>query len=196
LLPFLVGQGFQLGQIFDEVLAHAMGRIGSLYIDQQLTIGDEHRMTHSVRDALLSVRRSLSVETADGNTHPKAIVGCMRGQMHEIGAIMIRLLLIQAGWDVIYLGQDVPTEEFHSQAVKHAADLICISVALPRGEAEANDAISLLSTLSSDRKGPGFKLVVGGPMLPDEPSVESNGSISEVRFFKRSRAFQDWLGNL
>ena len=195
MLPFLVDRGIPMGTVFDEILGSAMGRIGSLYSSNKLSIGDEHRMTAHVRDALLGVKKSLDIRK--GETTPKeqptAIVGCIRGEVHEIGALMIRVLLIQAGWRIVYLGLDVPTEEFHAQARKHSADLVCISMAPPRGEAEALDAVELLKRLFTT--GMMLRLAIGGAFLPDRSRIEPGGDITEIRLFSKTASFEEWLSD-
>ena len=40
---------------------------------------------------------------------PTAIVGCARSEVHELGALMTRRILEFNGYNVQYLGLDVPT---------------------------------------------------------------------------------------
>jgi methanogenic corrinoid protein MtbC1 len=196
LVVFLMHQNLSLSSIFDQVLADAMSRVGSAYLSKKLSIGEEHRLTSLIRDALLGIR---NVVTANGKIDSEAsertaVVGCIRGEMHEIGAIMIRLILLNDGWNVVYLGQDVPTEEYHSQAVKHDAELICISMAPPRGETDASDAVKLLSSLF----GPGnpIRIVFGGSLLGDVTQNGRANSFAEVGYFNNISLFQDWVEDL
>ncbi|MGA7304301.1 MAG: cobalamin-dependent protein [Rhodothermales bacterium] len=193
LVPFLVNQGLALGSVFDKVLGSAMGQVGASYVAQEISVGDEHRLTNLIRDALLEIRQLLSVDETDPGSSDRrtAVVGCLRGEIHEIGALMIRLLLLNAGWNVIYLGQDVPTEEFHAQALKHDAELICISLAPPRGTPEAVDAVNLLGSLFGNTDD--IRLAVGGSALKNETLKIDNKSFSEVRFFNGAVPFENWL---
>jgi excisionase family DNA binding protein len=195
LLPFLADNGFSLGEAFDHVLGSAMARIGSLYTENKLSVGQEHRMTHHVRDALLGLRHSLH-QRRNGSTvddAQTAVVGCLRGEVHEIGSLMIRQILTSAGWNVVYLGLDVPTEEFVSQAREYDADLICISVSPPRGVPEAGDAINLINHLTSHEDH--FRIAVGGALLPDNASIMANGH-GESRFFSKTVTFERWLAEI
>lgn len=194
-VSFLVNQGISLGTIFDEVLGAAMSRVGVAYESKQMSVGDEHRLTNLVRDALLGLRRMLaqSVEWEE-DPRPSAVVGCLRGELHEIGALMIRLLLLKAGWQVIYLGQDVPTEEFFQQSLKHDADLVCISVAPPRGNAEALDAVNLLARLYTSGKH--VRLAIGGTALTSVPAATNVDPFTEVKFFTRAKPFEAWMSAL
>jgi excisionase family DNA binding protein len=196
LVPFLVNQGLALGSVFDKVLGSAMGQVGASYVAQEISVGDEHRLTNLIRDALLEIRQLLSVDETDPGSSDRrtAVVGCLRGEIHEIGALMIRLLLLNAGWNVIYLGQDVPTEEFHAQALKHDAELICISLAPPRSTAEAIDAINLLASLFG--KASGIRLAVGGSNLTNQAMGNGREAFSEVRCFNGTVPFENWLVDL
>jgi excisionase family DNA binding protein len=196
LVTFMTGHGFALGAIFDHVLGSAMRRIGSSYVLQEMSIGDEHRLTNLIRDALLGLRRLLGryEDETVGHERGSAVVGCIRGETHEIGSLMVRLLLIRNGWRVVYLGQDVPTEEFHSQCIKHDARLLCISISPPRGQAEARDAINLLGNLFEDGKR--VRIAIGGVSLGNLADLPLSDRFAEVQFFRSATPFEEWIASL
>jgi len=189
---FLVESGLSPGLIFDGVLAGAMRRVGVDYDARQITIGDEHRMTQSARDALIGVKRILGEPEQEGGGRRVAIVGCARSEVHEMGALVIRLILQQQGWRVLYLGADVPTEEFHIQLTKHAAELICVSLSPMKGEPTALEIIKLLELLAEPEHP--FRIAIGGAAVENRAVETGNSAIMEARLFRDARNFEKWIG--
>ncbi len=198
LLLFLLEMGFAPEQVFDELLGPVMHRVGASWADGVLTVGDEHRMTQALRDALLMAYISRRARRAPRQTTNEAagtaIVGCAPGDDHEMGALMARFLLGERGWKVIYLGANVPVEDFVIQQVRHEASLIAIAMTPPHGPAEALAHVRTLARLYEPSHP--CRLVLGGrllgglsPELPETP-------FPEVSAFDSMLAFSDWLDQL
>jgi corrinoid protein of di/trimethylamine methyltransferase len=57
----------------------------------------------------------------------KIVIGTVEGDIHDIGKNIVKALLIAAGYEVIDLGKDVPTEEFVRKAQEVGAQVIGMS---------------------------------------------------------------------
>jgi methanogenic corrinoid protein MtbC1 len=193
LAAFLRQQAVPLPALLDELLAPVMHRIGNDYHAGVLSIGDEHRMTHLVRDLL--VRLHFEVEPQPDATRPVAVVGCARSEVHELGALMSRVLLESAGWRVVYLGLNVPTEEFARQQQQHAAALVCIAMTPPIGTPEAVVMADVLTHLYDDRHP--YRLVFGGRVVSKTiGEMVANAPHLDVQAFGRMVRFAEWLDTL
>lgn len=189
-LRFLQEQELGLDLIFDHVLTPALQQVGERWYEGDLEIGDEHRVTHLVRDSLVQL---LDYGPENGTTLPVALVGTSRDEQHEIGALMTRLILEQHGWTVVYLGLDVPYEEFALQQQKYGATLVCVSfTSLRGGIAEMRRFTQVLARFyESDFP---YRLALGGaftssvtePFLPQNPFLE-------VQTFENIRPFKQWV---
>lgn len=196
LLISLYQSGFTLPTLFDTLVAPCMYRIGKRWEHGTLDIGDEHRMTQLVKDALGTLRHFLHEEAArpeagqNGAEHPVAILGCGRNEEHELGALMTRLVLEGEGWDVLYLGPNVPTEEFARQQQKHGAPLVCVSLSPMRGPADAWGLIRLLAGLY--RPTSPYRFAIGGsrPLLQHDTG---DLPFEDVHDFIKLETFVDWL---
>lgn len=60
----------------------------------------------------------------------KAVIGTIKGDLHDIGKNLVKMMLIGAGLEVIDLGVDVSPETFVQSAQDNGAKLICISALL------------------------------------------------------------------
>ena len=185
LIEYLLLEKISLAHLLDHIVGPVMRRIGDGYLEGRLSIGEEHRLTQIMRDVLVTLSTTGSVAPkSNGAVKPTAIVGCGRGEVHELGALMVRMVLLNAGWQVRYLGLDVPTEEFAALQIRHGATLVCISMMPPSGEAEALTTIRFLDHLYHPDHP--YRLALGGSGLQETPQANLSGlSIPEVRLFSR-----------
>ena len=193
LLVQIVKKDHPIEDVIDHLLAEVLYLVGDRYMQGILAIGDEHRATHALRDTLIHLKEKLRElgYARPARNRPITILGCGREEEHELGALMARLVLETQGWTVVYLGLDVPTEEFAKQQVKHEAALVCISMMPPRGERDVHHIFNLLDRVY-DRRHP-YRLAFGGGAVSNIKDFNVRGSIPEVRVFKSMKDFSYWI---
>ncbi|MBX2820985.1 MAG: cobalamin-dependent protein [Rhodothermaceae bacterium] len=193
LLIHVVRKEYPLEDVIDNLLAEVLYQVGENYMKGMLAIGDEHRATHSLRDVLIHLKEQLRElgYARPARNRPITILGCGREEKHELGALMARLVLEVQGWTVVYLGLDVPTEEFAKQQAQHEAALVCISMMPPRGERDVHHIFNLLDRVY-DRRHP-YRLAFGGGAVSDIENFKVHGSIPEVRIFRTMKEFSYWI---
>ena len=136
---------------FAEVLAPALVEIGELWSVGELSVAQEHLVSAAVRSAL---QRLLADRRA--SVRGMAVLACAPGERHEIGLLMLAVLLRADGWQVAYLGADTPARE----AVRLARGLGASVVAF---SASREDAAARLATgLRRERVPEGVRVLVGG----------------------------------
>lgn len=89
----------------------------------------------------------------------KIIIGVIEGDTHDIGKNLVKLMLENAGFELIDLGRDVPPQTFIDNAVKENAELILISSLMTTTMEGMADVITLLKEQNIREK---FKVCVGG----------------------------------
>ena len=69
---------------------------------------------------------------ADADAKPlgKAIIGTVKGDLHDIGKNLVRMMIEGKGIEVIDIGVDVAPEDFIKAAVENDAQIICCSALL------------------------------------------------------------------
>lgn len=115
----------------DEGLRGFMGQVGEAWAEGRLRIADEHLVTQAMTEVLLKYRADQQDEAVGTRTEegrPVAVVGALEGNQHQVGSLCVRILLERLGWDVYYLGSDVPVEEFAVIQRGREASLVCVSV--------------------------------------------------------------------
>lgn len=96
--------------IFYEVFIPLLDEIGFLWQTETLTPIHEHFISSLIRQKLFS-----EIENAQKNVNVNSdevfVLFLPMDEIHEIGIILVNYLLLKKGKQVIYLGENVPTEE-------------------------------------------------------------------------------------
>ncbi len=113
---------FPVESVCIEVLQKGMVEIGTLWYQNIASIQQEHFASN------LSMRRLDALLSASPlPSRPQTIlVGCPPGEWHTFTPLLLSLFLRRRGLNVIYLGANVPTEQFAETIATVKADLIIL----------------------------------------------------------------------
>ena len=139
LIPALdaVGKGFEAG---------------TLFLPQLLMSADAAKAAFGVvKDALSGQPRA---------TKGTMILATVKGDIHDIGKNIVKVLLENYGYEVIDLGKDVAPETVARAAKARSVKLVGLSALMTTTVASMEQTIRLLR-----RECPGTKVVVGGAVL-------------------------------
>lgn len=103
---------------------------------------------------------------AQGTTQAKKatiVIATVKGDIHDIGKNIVKVLLENYGYDVIDLGKDVPVETVVDKVVETKAPLVGLSALM------TTTVVSMEETIKALRKAaPWCKIMVGGAVLTQE----------------------------
>lgn len=144
LIPALdvVGKGFEKGTIF---------------LPQLLMSADAAKIAFAV----LKDRLAESGESQEKKE--KVILATVKGDIHDIGKNIVKVLLENYSFEVIDLGKDVPPETVADQAVREDVRLVGLSALMTTTVVSMKDTIELLH-----KQKPECKIMVGGAVLNQE----------------------------
>ena len=91
------------------------------------------------------------------------VIATVKGDIHDIGKNIVKLLLENYGFDVIDLGKDVPPEMIVEKVLETNAKLVGLSALMTTTVPAMEETIKLLR-----EKAPWCKVVVGGAVLTQE----------------------------
>ncbi|MBQ9510429.1 MAG: corrinoid protein [Clostridia bacterium] len=94
----------------------------------------------------------------------RVILGTVKGDMHDIGKNLVKMMLEGKGLDVIDLGVDVPAEDFVAAAKENDAGVICCSALLTTTMNEMKSVVELCKKEGIRDK---VKIMVGGAPITD-----------------------------
>lgn len=196
-----------LPQLLDAVTREIMRGVGQWWEEGHLGVGGEHLASETLTEALFQLRSDLAPPDGTGTDRPVSLVGCAEGERHVLGANAVRLLLEQRGWQVRFLGADVPVDSWEDLQKEYDAGLVCISYSSLRGWGDVVRTVRRLGE-AYDPARP-YALALGGGMVrpelrpgvggSDRPPSEDLGILpasppfDALRVFPGTAEFVDWL---
>lgn len=109
-----------------ELLQKALVEIGTGWYEGVITVQQEHFASALAMRRLDSLLAATPAPTRPG----RIIVGCPPGDIHTFSPLLVTYLLRRRGWDVVYLGADVPTNRLQATIEKTRPDLVVFSAQL------------------------------------------------------------------
>lgn len=91
------------------------------------------------------------------------VIATVKGDIHDIGKNIVKVLLENYGFEVIDLGKDVPPEAVASAVIKHKAPLAGLSALMTTTVPAMQETIEMLR-----KNAPDCRIVVGGAVLTQE----------------------------
>ena len=89
----------------------------------------------------------------------RVILGTVKGDLHDIGKNLVRMMLEGKGIEVIDLGVDVPTEKFYDTYVSEGVTVIACSALLTTTMNEMKNVVDYFEEKGARDK---VKIMVGG----------------------------------
>ncbi|NOT07597.1 MAG: MerR family transcriptional regulator [Gemmatimonadales bacterium] len=142
----------------DDVVTPLLQQIGEAWHAGEVGIAHEHAASAVVRGVLAWLVDSLEVP----ENAPRAVVACLAGERHELGAALATAAATHAGWRVAYLGPDLPAAEIADAALRHETAVVGVSIITPENAASARAELQLLRGILR----PGTALLAGGAGIP------------------------------
>jgi len=139
--------------LIDQVLTPLLIEIGSMWRHDNLSPGHE-RLAIAVVRRFLDEQR-LSLANPEG---PRLVVATPSGQHHEIGAMLAALKAAAEGWQVVYLGPNLPAASISEAAIATSAKAVALSLIYPADDPKLAPE---LKQLREDLPG-SVMIIVGG----------------------------------
>lgn len=150
-------------EIVDNLLIPALDKAGAEFESGKIFL-PQLIMAASVAQAAFDVIKTHMAQSGgESVSKGKVVLATVKGDIHDIGKNIVKVLLENYGFDVIDLGRDVPPETVLEAAVKQEAKLVGLSALMTTTLASMEETVKLLH----DNSVP-CKIVVGGAVLTPE----------------------------
>lgn len=147
--------------IFLEVFFPCLVVIGEAWYRGELRIATEHFASAFIRGVLMNLLGAYPIYS----NAPRLLIGCAPEEFHEIAPLMLSVLLRREGYQVEYLGADLPVEDL----MDYASDVL--------------PAMVILSASFEDTARPLLKMQAMLEELPSQPKLGFGG-----RYFNDNEA--------
>ena len=158
--------------VHNEVIAPAMRTIGTEWEAGRLSVADEHLATAITHRVMVDVYDALMIDPP--RARERVLLTGLQGQHHVLGLRMIADQLEGAGFDVLFLGADVPLRDLLEAVGRHRPALVGLSVVRASEADQARAAIRQLRAATG-----GVPVLLGGPAASTDFGIEGVELVGE-----------------
>ena len=152
-----IDEGIEPQKILEEGLLSGMNIVGEKFKNNEVFV-PEVLVAARAMNMGVGVLKPYLVQ-AGVESKGTAVIGTVKGDLHDIGKNLVKMMLEGKGLTVVDLGVDVPAEKFVAAAVENNAQLICCSALLTTTMGEMKSVVE-----EADKQGirDKVKILVGG----------------------------------
>ena len=157
-------QDVPVPSLYLEVIQAAQYEIGRLWQEKRITVAQERLATEISRLALAQLQLHLPSLPGNGK---RVVVACVEGELHDMGARMVADFLEMEGFEVRFLGANVPAESLAEFVRTRPPDLLALSATTSFHSAALRRAVAAV------RRGAGRRipLAAGGQVFLRKPRL-------------------------
>ncbi len=168
--------------IINQEIIPALNLVGEGFEKKRMYLPQLLMSAEAAKYAFDVIKESMN-ESEKKGISGKILLATVKGDIHDIGKNIVKLLLENYGFDVMDLGKDVLPEDIAEKAVKTNAVLVGLSALMTTTVPAMEDTILLLRKMA-----PWCKVIVGGAVLTEEYAKKigadhyGKDAMSAVRF--------------
>ena len=148
--------------IVDDILIPALDKVGADFETGKVFLPQLIQSAGAAQAAFEVIRQTMPAQ-AEGTEKAPIVLATVKGDIHDIGKNIVKVLLENYGYPVIDLGKDVDPEEVVRAAEKYQAPLVGLSALMTTTLHSMEQTIALLRKANLN-----CKVVVGGAVLTAE----------------------------
>ena len=156
-------EGVNPKEILNDGLLGGMMIIGTKFKNNEVYV-PEVLVAARAMNAGLGILEPVLVEVGNEPVG-KAVIGTVKGDLHDIGKKLVAMMLKGAGLEVIDLGVDVEADTFIDKAEETGADIICMSALLTTTMPNMQNCIDRLKERGLRDK---YIVMVGGAPVTED----------------------------
>jgi 5-methyltetrahydrofolate--homocysteine methyltransferase len=130
---------------------------GEIFLPQLIQVAEVVKASFEV------IKEKLNHEEVSSILKDKVLLATVKGDIHDIGKNIVKVLLENYGYEVIDLGKDVTKEKIIETAIKEKVKLVGLSALMTTTVKSMEDTITDLKKLYGS-----CKVMVGGAVLNED----------------------------
>ncbi len=136
-----------------DVIAPVQRKVGTEWAANRISVAQEHAAT-AINDRVIA---ALAHQASHRSAAPagRVTVACVDGEWHALPARLLSEVLRLRGWQVDFLGAQVPTPHLVAHLHEHGPDVVALSCSIPTRLPVAHNAIAACQAA-------GFPVLAGG----------------------------------
>ncbi len=149
-------------EIVNNEIIPALNTVGKGFEEKTVYLPSLLMSAEAAKGAFEVIKTFMS-DTENTEKKGTVVIATVKGDIHDIGKNIVKLLLQNYGFNVVDLGKDVPAEKIVQTAVELKADIVGLSALMTTTVPSMEDTVSLIK-----QKAPWCKTLVGGAVLTEE----------------------------
>src|SRR5690554_1114429 len=163
LVQTAIDEGIEAQIVLEKGLMAGLDIVGEKFKNNQIYV-PEVLIAARAMNAGTALLKPLLVSD-DVKAKGKVVLGTVKGDLHDIGKNLVRMMMEGKGLEVIDLGIDVPVEKFIETAVQEQAQIIACSALLTTTMNEMKLIVEAAKTAGIRDK---VKIMIGGAPVTDQ----------------------------
>lgn len=149
-----IGEALDMASIASEMgidpvkilnaLMNGMKEVDRRYTQGQMAVNDIMWSSNHMKEALPVIETAIQREDISLKHLGKIVIGTVQGDIHDMGKIMVSMLLRARGFEVIDLGVDISAEVFVDAVKEYKPDILAMSALLTTTQIEMKHVIGAL----------------------------------------------------
>jgi methanogenic corrinoid protein MtbC1 len=152
-----INEGIPAQIILNDGLLAGMGVIGEKFKNNEVFVPEVLIAARAMNEGAAMLKQLLTDEGAE--PVGKACIGTVKGDLHDIGKNLVKMMLEGRGIEVVDLGVDVPAEKFHAAAMENGVGIVCCSALLTTTMGEMKNIVEYFIRKGDREK---VKIMIGG----------------------------------
>ncbi len=157
-----IDQGLGAQTILEEGLLSGMNIIGGKFKRNEVYVPEVLIAARAMNAGTVLLKPLLA--SAGVEATGKVVIGTVKGDLHDIGKNLVRMMMEGKGLEVIDLGVDVSAEKFVQAISEHKADVVALSALLTTTMNEMKSVIEALDAAGLRDK---VKVMIGGAPITE-----------------------------
>ena len=149
-------------EIINGEMIPALDYVGNGFEKHTLFLPQLLMSAEAAKAAFNVIRDKMAAEGGSRSNGVKVVLATVKGDIHDIGKNIVKVLFENYGYQVIDLGKDVPPEKIVEAAVKYNAAVVGLSALMTTTVGAMEETIKAL------RKAGSFKIICGGAVLTQD----------------------------
>jgi corrinoid protein of di/trimethylamine methyltransferase len=161
-----LADGEDASKILSEGLLAGMSIIGGKFKNNEVYVPEVLIAARAMNAGMEVLKPALA--SSDVKSRGKAILGTVKGDLHDIGKNLVKIMFEGKGIEVIDIGTDVPPEKFITAAIDQDAKIIACSALLTTTMGVMKDVVEKAVEMGVRDK---FKIMIGGAPVTENYKV-------------------------
>ena len=149
--------------VINGIIIPALDHVGKEFEKGTMFLPQLMMSAETVKNSFAVIKSTIESSGKKQESKGKIVIATVKGDIHDIGKNIVKVLLENYGYDVIDLGKDVPPEVIVETLIKEDIHLCGLSALMTTTVVSMEDTIKLIR-----EKGLDVKVFVGGAVLNQE----------------------------